>query len=283
MKKLVLTIALLVAGYFAQAQNVCGSWNGILTIKDREISVVFNVTKQGDVYTSTMDSPSQKAKGISTTSTTFVDSILTIRMDDANMQYRGRWMRNNQMKGIFTQIGKFYALNLTNNRINQTVNAKKELKVLNYYAYSYYFDTVMLDNSFNREITKVVYYQPIKKGKVSAVVLMCDAKNSNVTNHQTYQKELTELAEHLCNNGFAVICINTTNTIDLTNMAINHLKSISKINTDKISVVKLNETNIQGTFTTKNRAKQLNKEISKINTEKVASFDEITRWLLKIT
>ncbi len=282
MKKLFFLISLLLAGNFAQAQNVCGSWNGILTIKNREISVVFNVTKQGDVYTSTMDSPSQKAKGLSTTSTTFVDSILTIRMEGSNMQYQGRWMKNNQMKGTFTQMGKLYTLDMTNNQINQTINAKKEVKVRNYYAYSYYFDTVMLDNSFNREKTKVVYYQPIKKGKVSAVVLMCDAKNSNVTNHQTYQKELTELAEHLCTNGFAVICINTTNLTGLTNEAINHLKSNSKINPDKISVVKLNETNIQGTFTAKNRPKQLNKEISKINTEKVASFDEITRWLLKI-
>ncbi len=282
MKKLVFLIGLLLASYLTQAQNVCGYWSGLLTLNDREIIVVFNVTKQGDVYTSTMDSPSQKVKGFSTTSTTFVDSILTISMDNANMHYQGRWLKNNQMKGVFTQMGKLYALDMTNNQINQTINAKKEIKVRNYYAYSYSFDTVMLVNSFNSEKTKVVYYQPIKKRKISAVVLMCDSKNINVTNNQTYQKELTELAEHLCTNGFAVICINTADADGLRNEAINHLKSNSEINANKISIVKFNENNIQGTFTYKKNNKQLYKEISKIKTEKDASFNELTHWLLKI-
>ncbi len=282
MKKLAFLISLLLASYFAQAQHVCGSWNGILTIKDREISVVFNVTKLGDVYTSTMDSPSQKLKGLSTTSTTFVDSILTIRMEDSNMQYQGRWMKNNQMKGIFTQMGELYSLDLTNYQNKRDDNTKKVAK-RNNKAYSCYFDTVTLDNSINQEKTKAVYYQPIKKAKLSAVVLMSDAKDRDATHHQTYQKELTELAEHLCKNGFAVIfCIDTTSAKNPTFDAINYLKSNSKINPDKISLVKFNETNIQGIFTAKNLAKLLNKEISKIDTQKVASFDEITRWLLEI-
>jgi hypothetical protein len=279
MKKLAFAIGFLFVALFTQAQNVCGSWSGVLKLNDRELPVVFNVTKSGDLLMATMDSPSQNVKGVSTTSTTFADSILTIRMDDAHMQFEGRLTKNNELKGIFTQMDKCYPLSLTNRRMKATESKPKMVKRRKNTAYSYSFDAVVLADANQ---TRAIFYQPLNYTKTSAVVLVCDVESGYTPKPNDYPKEFLELSDHLCSNGIAVICIQVQGDDSLVNHALSFLKSCPTVNADKISVVKCSETSVDGTITFPKNSKQVSREISIVDTHKTATFELLTTWLLKI-
>ena len=62
--------------FYSTAQDIEGSWNGVLKIQGQELPIVFNISINDDILNTTMDSPSQGAVGIATDSTSFVDNIL---------------------------------------------------------------------------------------------------------------------------------------------------------------------------------------------------------------
>lgn len=242
MEKLIFSLGLLFATLFAQAQNVCGTWSGVVKMGNSEITVVFNVQQMDDVFSSTMDSPAQNVKGISTTSTTFVDSILTINMDDAQIQYQGRLMKNNKLNGVFTQMGKRYALSLTNQSVVSNRNSKKQAAKQISKAYSYSIDTVCFNN-FGLNSVKTIVYEPIKKSKSPAIVLVCDLDKEN----KNTSKYSSGLSNQLCSNGYVVLCIDFFDE-NLALQASNYLKTCSGVNAEKVSFVILNEGNSKGNF-----------------------------------
>ncbi|WOD43281.1 S9 family peptidase [Hwangdonia lutea] len=83
------------------AQDIVGAWEGKLAVQGTEIPLVFNVSMEGDTYTSTMDSPSQGATGIPMDVTTFANDTLTIKFNQASIKYVGTFAEN-------TLTGTFY-------------------------------------------------------------------------------------------------------------------------------------------------------------------------------
>lgn len=240
MEKIIFSIGLVLASLFAQAQNVCGSWLGVVKIGNSELTVVFNVKQMGDVFLSTMDSPTQNIKGISTTSTTFVDSILTINMDDAKMQYQARLMKNGKLNGIFTQMENRYSLSMTNQSAVSKSSPSRQSKKQISNAYSYSIDTVCINNN-SFDTAKALVYQPIKRRKSPAVVLICDLdKNNKIAN-----KYANEYTDYLCSNGYVVLCMDNFDE-NLALQASSYLKTCSGVNAKKVSFVILNEGNSKG-------------------------------------
>ena len=84
------------------AQDIVGAWEGKITVQGTEIPLVFNVSMEGDVYSSTMDSPSQGATGIPMDVTTFEDNTLTIKFNQAGIKYVGTFA-DNTLTGTFYQ------------------------------------------------------------------------------------------------------------------------------------------------------------------------------------
>jgi|GEM_PF-4357130 len=279
MRKLIFTISFMILALFLKAQDLSGSWNGVLKLGDRNITIVFNVKKSGEVYATTMDSPSQYVKGFSTSSTTFVDSILTIRMDEANMQYQAGLMKNNELNGIFTQMGKSYALNMMNGSKPEFTSNKKRQK-RNFTACSYSIDTISITNS-NLTDVKAVLYQPLNTKKTAAVVLICDFDKQAANSYKVI-KEFSELSDYLCSNGFVVFCMDKSNYIDSKNETVNYLKLCSFVNPNKISIVKFSETNLVASYHSVKSNSQLKKEISKHDSDKNSAFNQLTQWLLKL-
>jgi len=83
-----LTIAIFFANILF-AQNIIGSWSGVLSVSNTKLQVVFNITQQDSSYTSTMDSPDQGAFGLPTTRTTFADNKLEIVATGLGIYYQG--------------------------------------------------------------------------------------------------------------------------------------------------------------------------------------------------
>ncbi|MFZ0595497.1 MAG: alpha/beta hydrolase, partial [Flavobacterium sp.] len=89
MKKTILIIITGLRFFIMTGQEISGKWNGVLKIQDAQLRVVFNVSKTENGYSSTMDSPDQKAMGIPLEKTTFENSILKLEIPSAQISYQG--------------------------------------------------------------------------------------------------------------------------------------------------------------------------------------------------
>ena len=84
------------------AQDITGAWEGTLSAQGTDIPLLFNIVKEGDNYSSTMDSPSQGATDIPMDITTFEQNVLTIKFSQAGIKYVGSFSDNN-FNGTFYQ------------------------------------------------------------------------------------------------------------------------------------------------------------------------------------
>jgi len=95
----------------ASAQNIIGSWEGVLKVPGMEIPLMFNVEQDGDLLASTMDSPSQGLTGIPMDETTFENNQLTLIFKQAGIKYIGV-LESETLKGVFHQGGQEFPLDL---------------------------------------------------------------------------------------------------------------------------------------------------------------------------
>lgn len=272
MKKINVLIGCMFAFIFSQAQQVTGSWSGSMDLHGKEISVVFHVTHQNQQLSATMDSPSQNVFGLSTTKTELKDSVLTIRMDEANMHYQGRIMKDGTMKGVFTQMGKLYSLNLTQNgKLPLAITTKCDMDRMKPYAYSYYIDTVAINSSF-----KAVLSQPVKTGKTAAIIIDCKiSTNKDFSENST----LSSMIDHLTSKGFTVVCSIDKNCDK--DAAISYLKTLKSVNQNKISVLTVTNNEMTATFGSNSKTISMDKNANVEGSEQVV-FKQLANWLLRV-
>ena len=101
------------------AQDITGSWKGVLKIQEMQIRVLFHIKKAGETYQSTMDSPDQGAKGIPVTSTSFENSTLKMTVANAGITYEGLLDNNDVINGTFKQGGQSFPLNLLRSNVEE--------------------------------------------------------------------------------------------------------------------------------------------------------------------
>ncbi|MDR1950930.1 MAG: TonB-dependent receptor, partial [Bacteroidales bacterium] len=111
MKKFLLLTTALFFASFLQSQDIVGTWNGTLSVMGQNIRLVFHITKDGDVYKATMDSPDQGASGIAV-NVTFEDNKIKMSVTAANAEYNGE-LKDNKITGNFKQMGFTMPLDLT--------------------------------------------------------------------------------------------------------------------------------------------------------------------------
>ena len=94
------------------SQSIEGSWNGILKTENFELKIVFNISKSDTLYTATMDSPDQGAKGIPVNRVEFNGTIVKLFVSSAMVEYSGVFM-GDKIMGTFKQGSAAIPLNLT--------------------------------------------------------------------------------------------------------------------------------------------------------------------------
>ena len=95
------------------AQDITGTWSGVLTIPQGTLTVNFNITSTDDGYTSTLDSPDQNAFGIPTDSTIYKKPELKVTIAQLGAEYEGKLTEENKIEGTCTQMGEAMDLVLT--------------------------------------------------------------------------------------------------------------------------------------------------------------------------
>ncbi|MCC1484376.1 alpha/beta hydrolase family protein [Winogradskyella immobilis] len=97
---------------FSCTETVEGDWTGTLNVQGTKLPVNFHIVTSGDTYKTTMDVPSQGAKDIQATNTTFQNNELTITVKNMQMQYKGVF-GGDVISGTFTQRGNSFPLDFT--------------------------------------------------------------------------------------------------------------------------------------------------------------------------
>ena len=81
------TFIFLLFTFNTYSQSIKGTWRGELSISGMTLPLVFHVDSTENGLISTMDSPSQGAKGIPTNTTVFSNNELLIQMDKIQFIY----------------------------------------------------------------------------------------------------------------------------------------------------------------------------------------------------
>ena len=114
MKKIIITLILLISVIAGYAQSIVGAWYGTLSISGTPLHVVFHINNSGDSYSATMDSPDQGAAGLATDRTEFVNNQLTIEASKFALKFTGTLHPDSgKITGTFIQGGSSFPLTLT--------------------------------------------------------------------------------------------------------------------------------------------------------------------------
>ncbi len=103
MRTIITMVLFLIAQLFS-AQEITGSWKGELDIQGMKLPLILNISKDGNVLKSTLDSPKQGAKDIPVSKTEFVNTILNFEAPNLGISYKGT-LKDGKIDGTFSQGG----------------------------------------------------------------------------------------------------------------------------------------------------------------------------------
>jgi dipeptidyl aminopeptidase/acylaminoacyl peptidase len=109
--KLMLSLLALAFSIGTFAQDISGSWKGVLNVQGQDIPLLFNVNSDNGILSSTMDSPSQGAVGIPMDKTLLEANQLTIAFTQGGIKYIGV-LEKDAINGTFYQGGMELPLKL---------------------------------------------------------------------------------------------------------------------------------------------------------------------------
>lgn len=182
------------------AQDITGSWKGVLKVQSIEIPVVFNVSKANDLYTSTMDSPSQGAMGLPTDKTIFENNVLKIEMSKLGIFYEGTF-EVDSIKGVFTQGGLPFPLELVKGKYKQKKKLQEPAKPYPYISEEVFFENLKGGNI--KLAGTLTIPKGIKNPPVAILITGSGAQNRDeeILGH----KPFLVLSDHLTRKGIAVL------------------------------------------------------------------------------
>ena len=173
------------------AQDITGQWNGVLKLGATQLKIVFNISKTGTSFSSTMDSPDQGAKGIPVTTTTFENSKLRLEIPGAKIEYSGVY-KDNAFTGIFKQAGHAIPLDLLKGEPQAIKRPQEPAK-----PYSYYSEEVTFKNKEAGILLAGTLTLPKKEGNYPAVILISGSGPQNRDEELFGHKPFLVLADHL--------------------------------------------------------------------------------------
>lgn len=197
MKKL-FTLIILMATTCAIAQDITGTWNGKLEFQGIQLRLVVNIAQnEAGVYSGTMDSPDQGAKGIPLGNINFTDNSLTFSVPAAGVQYKGN-LKDGIITGTYSQAGTSLPLNLSK---GLGVNRPQEPKV----PFPYHSENITFKNEKAGITLAGTLTIPEKTGNYPAVILISGSGPSDRNEEIADHKPFLLLADHLTKNGIAVL------------------------------------------------------------------------------
>ena len=201
MKRVFVSVFFVLVAMIMNAQDIAGHWGGTLNIQGVKLRLVFHVSRSGDSWTTTMDSPDQGAKGIPTGKTEYADSVLTITAPALGMKFSGKWQGTDRIQGTFVQGGLTLPVELARGDGEVSLSRPQEPKP----PYPYRVEEVTFENTKAGVTLAGTLTLPEKGEHYPVVVLISGSgpqdRDSEIVGH----KPFLVLADYLTRQGVGVL------------------------------------------------------------------------------
>ncbi len=208
MKKLLAGVITLLFFNQIKAQDITGSWQGLISAGSANLHLVFNIKKASDsTYSSTFDSPDQKVFGIGCSKTYKIKDSVIIEMAIINGSYKALWDGKDGFTGTYRQgVGKI-ALDMKRmTEADKTQEAKDPVRPQTPKPpFNYVSEDVEYDNADKSMHYGATFTRPEGDGKYPAVIIISGSgtqdRDGTIFGHKLYWV----LADYLTRNGIAVL------------------------------------------------------------------------------
>jgi len=242
-----LSISLLLA-LSAFSQGITGQWNGVLNAGIQKLRIVLNISEKDGVYSATLDSPDQGAKGIPLSAINFDNEKLTFTITNIGAEYEGT-LQADSIAGTFKQNGMALPLNLKKAETDSIQLAEpQEPKP----PYPYNSEDVRFENKAAGITLAGTFTFPTEGMNFPAVVLVTGSGPQNRNEEIVRHKPFLVLSDYLTRNSIAVLRYDDRGTAESGGnystatlddfasdaaAAVNYLKTRKEINPKKIGII----------------------------------------------
>lgn len=201
MKSISILLIAIFTSFSLTAQDITGSWNGVLKVQGTQLRVIFNVVKKDNGFSSTMDSPDQGAKGIPVTKTTFENSKIKFEVTNARIEYNGE-LKENEIIGVFKQGGQEIPMNLSRDAIKKEIVKRPQEPTK---PYPYYSEEVTFKNTIANITLSGTLTLPKNGTNFPVVILISGSGPQNRNEELLGHRPFLVISDYLTKNGIAVL------------------------------------------------------------------------------
>ncbi len=202
MKKIIYLLLAMFLSLNLSAQNVVGQWNGILKIQGVELRLVFHIQKSGEIYSATLDSPDQGAKGIPVSQVSVKNDSLKIEIKAIGGKYEGEILTESKITGTFSQMGMKLKLDLEKGKVEETKLLRPQEPVK---PYPYYSEEVKFFNKIDGDTLAATLTLPQKSGVFPVVIMITGSGPQNRDEELMGHKPFLVISDFLTRNGIGVL------------------------------------------------------------------------------
>ena len=202
MKNTIIGLLLFFTWISTQAQNIEGTWNGVLKINDISLRIVFHIEKNGDTYSTKMDSPDQGASGIPADKTSFDGQQLVVEAAQLGMVFTGN-LNGEEVVGEFKQGPTSFPLTFS----RKAVEKKVEPRPQDPKDFPYKVEEVSFKNH-EAKVTLAGTLTLPKDGKPKSVVILISGSGPQDRNEEVASfnhRPFLVLSDYLTRNGIGVL------------------------------------------------------------------------------
>jgi pimeloyl-ACP methyl ester carboxylesterase len=184
------------------AQQIAGTWNGVLEIQGIQLPLVIHIEEGTDGYKGTMDSPDQGATGIEITSVSYDNPNLKFEVAPMAISYSGNLGAGGIIEGTFTQMGQSLPLNFSKDPVaKKKLLRPQEPKE----PYPYYSEEVTIENREAGLKLSGTLTLPAQDGKYPVVILISGSGAQNRDEEVFGHKPFLVLSDYLTRKGIGVL------------------------------------------------------------------------------
>ena len=207
MKHVFSTFFIICTSLVSIAQDMTGSWQGLIPAGEKNIRLIFNIHKSGDEYSTTMDSPDQNAYGIKCSKTIVTNDSLVIGIDIIKGGYKGKWDGADQIQGVYSQGEGSIRINLR--RLQKEEIPKSPATKIKPQTprppFNYISEEVMYDNVLQQIRLGATLTKPKGEGKFPVVLMITGSGPQDRDETIGMHKSFLVIADYLTNLGIAVL------------------------------------------------------------------------------
>lgn len=183
------------------AADITGDWHGMLDVGGQKLRIVFHIRVAEAGLSATMDSPDQNAFDLPVSEVSFTDHRLELALDIASITYTAE-LGEGMLAGTFKQGGFEAPLDMRREALEPPVYIRpQESKE----PYSYIIEEVVFTNPEAGIKLAGTLTLPEGAGPFPAVVMISGSGTQNRDAELMGHKPFWVIADHLTNNGIAVL------------------------------------------------------------------------------